>query len=338
MIDCIFTIDYEIYGNGEGSLQRLVFDPSEKLRTLFRKWNSRLVVFVEVAEMEMIGAERTDPAIDIVEQQIRDFYETGSEIGLHIHPQWYNARYEASRWILDPREYNICRLSSSRINRILERSIEYLRKCLGDPSYTPLSFRSGNWIMQPTLSMAKSLSSQGIKIDSSVFKGGLLREYKVDYRRSRKNGYYWFFSEDVNVPDPDGMLLEMPTYTKSMPTWRMKSVRQRDLRQMLQAKLKSPSGRYARISNYLRVRQAVKLDFSTLSAKETIRIIDREIEKDRKDPGSYRPIVAIAHTKTLFNFETIELLLSHLNNKGISIVTLRGAREEIMKRNRLMGA
>ena len=28
MIECIFTIDYEIYGNGEGSLQQLVYEPA----------------------------------------------------------------------------------------------------------------------------------------------------------------------------------------------------------------------------------------------------------------------------------------------------------------------
>ena len=64
MIECIFTIDYEIYGNGEGSLRELVYEPAEKLMAIFRKWNARFVAFVEVAELEMIEAKGTDPAID----------------------------------------------------------------------------------------------------------------------------------------------------------------------------------------------------------------------------------------------------------------------------------
>ena len=32
MIECIFTIDYEIYGNGEGSLKELVFEPASVLK------------------------------------------------------------------------------------------------------------------------------------------------------------------------------------------------------------------------------------------------------------------------------------------------------------------
>ena len=37
MIECIFTIDYEIYGNGEGSLKELVYEPAEKLMAIFRE-------------------------------------------------------------------------------------------------------------------------------------------------------------------------------------------------------------------------------------------------------------------------------------------------------------
>ena len=54
MIECIFTIDYEIYGNGEGSLRELVYEPAEKLKDIFLKHNVRFVNFVEAAEFEMI--------------------------------------------------------------------------------------------------------------------------------------------------------------------------------------------------------------------------------------------------------------------------------------------
>ena len=35
MIECIFTLNYEIYGNGAGSLKELVHDPAERLREIF---------------------------------------------------------------------------------------------------------------------------------------------------------------------------------------------------------------------------------------------------------------------------------------------------------------
>lgn len=35
MLECIFTIDYEIYGNGEGSLKELVYEPAKHLKAIF---------------------------------------------------------------------------------------------------------------------------------------------------------------------------------------------------------------------------------------------------------------------------------------------------------------
>ena len=35
MIECIFTIDYEIYGNGQGLLRDQVYEPARKLKEVF---------------------------------------------------------------------------------------------------------------------------------------------------------------------------------------------------------------------------------------------------------------------------------------------------------------
>ena len=87
MIECIFTIDYEIYGNGEGSLKELVYGPAEKLKEIFLNRNERFVVFAELAELEMIEAQGTDSGIDLVKHQLRDYCREGFELGLHLHPQ-----------------------------------------------------------------------------------------------------------------------------------------------------------------------------------------------------------------------------------------------------------
>ena len=116
MIECIFTIDYEIYGNGEGSLKELVFEPAKRLKTIFDEAGAKFVVFVEAAELEKIDTFRTDPAIDQVKDQIREFHQDGYEIALHLHPQWCNARYENEKWNLDYTEYNLCTLPERRID------------------------------------------------------------------------------------------------------------------------------------------------------------------------------------------------------------------------------
>src|SRR5947207_2564653 len=127
MIEFIFTIDYEIYGNGTGALRDLVYEPAEHLTKLFRRRRTRFVTFVEVAELEIIEINNADPALELVKQQIQGLHRDGFEIGLHLHPQWFNARHEDRRWILDYSEYNLCTLSRTRIVQIVDRSIAYLR-------------------------------------------------------------------------------------------------------------------------------------------------------------------------------------------------------------------
>jgi len=333
MIECIFTVDYEIYGNGRGSLRELVYEPAEKLKAVFRKWNARCVVFVEAAELEAIGAAGTDPAIGLVERQIREFREEGFEIALHVHPQWCQARYEEGHWLLDDDEYNLCLLPADRIDRIIDRAIAYLRKVLGAPGYTPLSFRAGNWLLQPTAAIAKSLAGQGIKIDSSVFKGGRQHLYGLDYRRSLKNGYYWPFSEDVNVPDSRGLLLEMPTFTRMVPAWQMFTAKRLGLRQKGPSPAPQRRQKLVRLRDFARLRHPMKLDFCRLTAAEMIHMFDREIEEDRRNPAPFRPLVAIGHTKDLADLETIESSLACLQSHGVPVSTFADAHDKIMRRN-----
>src|SRR5207248_1404364 len=138
-----------------------------------------------------------------------------------LHPQWCNARYQDAKWDLDYTEYNLCTLPPRRITEIVERSIAYLRTVLEASDFTPFSFRAGNWLFQPTSAAARVLRENGIRIDSSVFKGGRQHKHNLDYRRAIKNGYYWTFGDDVTVPDPRGGLLEIPIHPKMVAFWQM---------------------------------------------------------------------------------------------------------------------
>ena len=64
---------------------------------------------------------------------------------------------------------------------IVEGSISFLRQVVGRPDFAPCSFRAGNWLFQPTPTAASVLAENGIKIDSSVFKGGLQHTHRLDY-------------------------------------------------------------------------------------------------------------------------------------------------------------
>ena len=321
MIECIFTIDYEIYGNGDGSLKELVYEPARKLKGIFDEAGAKLVAFVEAAELEMIENSRTDSAINEVKRQVKELYQQGHEIALHLHPQWYNARYESGGWVLDYTEYNLCLLPEKRITEIVDRSISYLRAVLADPDYRPFSFRAGNWLFQPTMPVAKVLSERGVKIDSSVFKGGLQHQYSLDYRPASKNGDFWRFKEDVNKPDPNGAILELPIYTKRVPFWKMVTGKRLGLQRQSSTGTKTVIQKRYRLLDRARFWYPLKFDFCRMTLKELTGIVDTVLREDQQDPTSLRPLVAIGHTKDLVDFKTVELFLSYLDKKGIPVTT-----------------
>ena len=321
MIECVFTIDYEIFGNGEGSLRELVYDPAERLIELFLKWDARFVPFVEVAEFERIEAEGSDPYIEHVRSQIKKFYDKGFELGLHLHPQWYNARHENNRWLLDFAEYNPCILPPERIKQIVDQGISYLRDIVGDTEFTPISYRAGNWLLQPTKNIAAVLAQEGIKIDSSVFKGGLEHRYSLDYRKSLRNGYSWRFTDDVNEADPHGTLLEVPIYTQMVPFWQMLTSKRVGMQRKATAHSKANTGRLDRLRDYIRLTYPLKFDFCRMTLDELDRMLDRVLREEKKNPSLYRPLVLIGHTKDLVDFGTVDSFLASLHQKKIPTAT-----------------
>src|SRR5205814_5201029 len=133
------------------------------LKNVFELRGAKFVNFVEVAEFEQVERCRTDDFIGEVRGQINELHQQGHEIGLHLHPQWANARHRDGAWELDYSEYNLCTLPRPRIDEIVTQSIAWLRGVLSDPQFVPVSFRAGNWLFQPTGTAAQVLTERGIK-------------------------------------------------------------------------------------------------------------------------------------------------------------------------------
>lgn len=325
MIDCIFTIDYEIYGNGEGSLTDLVFQPTEKLIDIFSKHKKHFDIFVEVAELEMIKSKRTDTAIDLIMHQLRSLNERGYELGLHIHPGWYNAQYHTGMWHIDYNEYNLSALPKYRIHQIVDRAISYMKKIVNDDNFTPLSFRAGHLLFQPSKDLASVLYAFGVKVDSSMYKGGLWHQHHQDYRNALKNGNFWRFKDNINEPDNHGFLLELPIYTQMVPSWKMLTSKRVGL-QGKGASLKTASRKLtSRIMDFMRLCYPLKFDIGQMTTDETILMMSKIIKIDKHDPDTYRPIVIIGHTKDLTDTRQLDLFLHYLQEKDISISTISQA-------------
>jgi hypothetical protein len=65
-----------------------------------------------------------------------------------------------------------------------------------------------------------------------------------------------------------------------------------------------------------------------MTIAELTAMLDKLIQTDREDAQSYRPIVAIGHSKDLVDFETVDALLGYLSRNGIRVVTF----EQVLRR------
>ena len=51
MLNVIFTLDYEIHGNGEGCPHELMVEPTRRLMDLFDEHGAKLTIMADVAEI-----------------------------------------------------------------------------------------------------------------------------------------------------------------------------------------------------------------------------------------------------------------------------------------------
>ena len=324
MLEFIFTLDYELFGNGTGSLVQHVYEPAQRLLELLEKWEARMVFFVEALEFLRIEEAGFDGASGQIRAQIQAAHAQGMEIGLHLHPQWANASYHDQRWVLDYSEYNLCTLPPQRVSRIVDTALAYFRSVLHQRDYVPCSFRAGNWLFQPTATAARVLQEKGLRLDSSVFKGGVQHAHGLDYRAAPAQAYYWRFRDDVLKAVAEGPLLEVPIYTRLVPSWKMATGKRLRSQRRGQSGPRDPGQRWHRLLDLMRVRYPLKLDFCRMTLGELIATMDALIERDAATPETYKPIVAIGHTKDLVDFQTIDGFFSYLRKREITTTDFRG--------------
>lgn len=332
MIEFIFTVDYEIYGNGAGSLKKLVYEPASQLIDLFLKYKAAIVFFIEVAELEMIEEREKCPDINLIKEQVKKIRELGFELGLHLHPQWYAAEFKEGKWFLEEEEYNLCLLPEERIRELVNQAINYIKYLTDDSSFIPIAYRAGNWLMTSAKTISPILARSGLKIDSSVFKGGYQHLYHLDYRQAPIDLFYWRFSDEVTKPDPGGQLFEIPIYTKMIPTWKFLSKRRLSLEAGGASSVSLKTKFASRYRDFLRLKVPLKFDFCRLSLGELQSMAEELIDIDALSPSDYKPVVLIGHTKDRPDYQTVELFLSYLADKGIKTTTFRQAIQTIALR------
>ena len=327
MLKIIFTLDYEIHGNGEGDPHELMVEPTDRMLDLFEHYGAKLTIMADVAEI--LKFKEYQDAVWPRRLPLRSNRGSNSEtpirrghdVQLHLHSSYFNARFEDGRWAQDWSEYNFAGLSVDRITQIVRTGKEFLETLLQPlrPDYRCLAFRAANWSVSPAQNVVRGLLANGLEIDSSVFKYGR-RDGIVnfDYSHAHSAIEPWPAAEDdLCRRDPAGKLTEVPIYCErrwigAFLTWnRMYRVRMSRAHRVQQGATSAEPAWHAtrpsklRPFSFLMRRHAWKADFNQCSGRQLARAL-RRAEKSCSTAMTV-PFVMIGHSKLFTNWNAKSL-------------------------------
>jgi hypothetical protein len=320
VLHVVFTLDYEIHGNGEGCPRELMLEPTDRLLRLFDEHGAKLTIMADVAEIlkfkEYAEQRGTDAwCYDAVATQLRDAVRRGHDVQLHIHSSYFNAAHDGRRWVQDWSEYDFARLNPQRLIDVVKRGKEFLEATLQPvrPDYRCIAFRAANWSVNPSTHVAQALLSNGLKIDTSVFKYGRRSGLvSFDYSDAWHEMAPWRANRDrLWDRDPQGALWEIPIYSEPRRLGAFVSFNR--IYRVLQARghrlqdhhpdswPANGSGRRPRAPlagrlSSITKRHAWKADFNQATGRQLIRALERaEARYGRLAP--HLPFVLIGHSK-----------------------------------------
>lgn len=337
MLGNIFTLDYEIHGNGDGSPYDLMVEPTARMIRLFDRYSAKLTIMADVAEIIKFKEYNEEKGVDLfcyhqIENQLQDAVDKGHDVQLHIHPSYFNSSFSNNKWHQDWSEYSLADLEFERMSDIIRTCKDFLEEIIRpvNPEYSCKAFRSGNWSMVPSFNIVNCLIDNGIKIDTSVFKyGKRVGTVNFDYKNAYSDLLPWPVDENnIFDKDPNGMLTEFPIYCENKNIWSFLSpnrfyriLQSRKHKHPLssqeeeQIKPKTKASMFNDIFSLLTQKHALKMDFNQCSGGHLIRIL-KGIDQKYGHMNMALPVVLIGHSKlyTRFNASSLEPFLKFISN------------------------
>ena len=334
----MFTLDYEIHGNGDGNPYELMVEPTYRLMDLLEKYNQRVTIMADVAEIlcfkrYAVETGRDDYHVNDIEEQLRDAIRRGHDVQLHVHSSYFKAKYKDGAFDQCIEEYNMAALPFERIDEMVGECVNYLENLLRPikDDYKVWLFRAANWSMMPTENLYKVLVKHGITHDTSVYKGGVQGgNVCYDYREAYDNLFAYPASMlNINERDEKGQLIELPIYTEMRPFWdfvtpmrvfrmiRAKFHRHKRANELKNERVKELSrtirendNRKLSIKSFFRL-SPLKMDFNQVNSRGLKRMMKNVMRRSIHANKEQVDVILIGHSKTFvpYNETTLEPFL-----------------------------
>ncbi len=336
------TVDYEIFGDGSGSVKPCMIDSSNAMMDLAEEFGASILFYAEVNEY---WAFKTHPKYQsdaaIMEAQMKDMIKRGHDVQLHLHPQWIDAQYDdQAGWKLN---YNYWRLpfvpnglGTVEDQRSLlglftkgKKTLEHIIRSV-DAEYSCNAFRAGAWCIQPEETILQAMQQVGFKKDSTLAPGAYMNNGLTyfDFRGHESTFQPFPIRDNLQKRDNKGQLIEYPIWTTNMGILQNTYFLFLSILKNLDNNAPNCYGQSAaksiaiRSSKWKKLWQLVRPQYKMLdfcgkkTAGELIYITQRAISKVKKTPGddSY-PLISIGHPKNFSNPKEIRKWLTWISTQ-----------------------
>jgi hypothetical protein len=324
-IGLIFTLDYEIHGNGSGEFKNWAHLPTAQLLDIFDANGAKLTIMAEMGHYWAMKKYESifQEDISLFELQLKDAVERGHDVQLHFHPQWIDAKFEEGTWQLDFSLKNTERLclDYDEAYFYLTKGKTELQKllCPVNPEYQCVCFRSGFLQMQPSENIIRALLDAGFVSDSSVSMGMKFDNdlISIDYSSANSSYRPWkVLNSDICKSDEAGTLIEFPVFStysdiKDKIIKRIGNIkRKKGMDELISAFLSfqgnwmMPEGPSLSFSDKVKLwmnKRWFYVDFCTRDYSKMVKDLKEAINDcKKKHSDTFLPIVLIGHSKDFF--------------------------------------
>jgi hypothetical protein len=343
-VDVALHDDWELNGDGSGSMERLMLDPARRLLDICDRFGARYSLFAEIGQqltMRDSASAKHRALASAWERTVIDAVRRGHDVQLHLHPQWLGATHDGTRWRLNHARWNTGRLAYDELLSALAWGRDYLHDLVRPhvPSYRVCAFRAGGWMCQPSTNLSRALQQLDIRADVTVVKG----RYKsygelgaVDFRHAPSGCIPWradehdfareapggngilvipTYAELIHLPVPLHLFLSSPLslmhYLRVVRSWRQR----RTNAAYSPPAVSAPDGiSYPKrwIGQVFRPR-SIYASFNYMHHRTVRKMVERvhRIAKQRK--LAYAPMIMLAHSKSFYSYSNFEKLLTRLS-------------------------
>ncbi|HET6225295.1 MAG TPA: hypothetical protein VFF27_03385 [Bacteroidia bacterium] len=216
----LFTFDYELFlGKDSGTVLQTMIIPTNKILKTFSRLKLKSIFFVDATYLSRLTQlADSHPSckadLQLIEQQLHQLLSDQHEIGLHIHPHWLDAKYNAktNRWDLsDNKRFAVSNLSATESEMVFKDAYAVLMNIIKKkyPTYQIKSFRAGGLFIQPFTTFQPYFEALKIEYDFSVLRNS---KWELDHcRYDFKNvplDFFYSFNNDVIEKDETGKFKE----------------------------------------------------------------------------------------------------------------------------------